>query len=65
MIDLHEHEELMRRIREEIVDGLDEEMELEIEDHDSEATGDAAERHRERVRYFRELFRLQGELVKL
>ena len=65
MIDLHEHEELMRRIREEIVDGLDEEMELEIEDHDSEAKGDAAERHRERVRYFRELFRLQGELVKL
>jgi polyphosphate kinase 2 len=65
MIDSHEHEELMRRIREEIVDGLDEEMELEIEDHDSEATGDAAERHRERVRYFRELFRLQGELVKL
>ncbi|NBS93505.1 MAG: polyphosphate kinase 2 [Betaproteobacteria bacterium] len=64
-MDLHEHEELMRRIREEIVDGLDEEMELEIEDHDSEATGDAAERHRERVRYFRELFRLQGELVKL
>jgi polyphosphate kinase 2 len=65
MIDLHEHEELMRRIREEIVDGLDEEMELEIEDYDSEAKGDAAERHRERVRYFRELFRLQGELVKL
>ncbi|NCU94706.1 MAG: polyphosphate kinase 2 [Betaproteobacteria bacterium] len=64
-MDLHEHEELMRRIREEIVDGLDEEMELEIEDHDSEAKGDAAERHRERVRYFRELFRLQGELVKL
>jgi len=67
MIDLHEHEELVRRIREEIVDGLDEEMELEIEDHDSggELGRDIGERRAERIRYFRELFRLQGELVKL
>jgi polyphosphate kinase 2 len=64
MIDPQAHEDLMKRIREEIVDSLDEEMELEIEDRDSE-TGDMAERHRERVQYFRELFRLQGELVKL
>jgi len=64
MIDPQAHEDLMKRIREEIVDSLDEEMELEIEDRDSE-TGDMAARHRERVQYFRELFRLQGELVKL
>jgi len=67
MIDLHEHEELVRRIREEIVDSLDEEMELEIEDHDSggELSRSIGERRAERIRYFRELFRLQGELVKL
>ena len=65
MIDLQQHEELVRRIREEIVDGMDEEMELEIEDRDSEISGDASERQKERVKYFRELFRLQGELVKL
>jgi polyphosphate kinase 2 len=42
-------------------------MELEIEDHDSGTAldGDSAERRAERIRYFRELFRLQGELVKL
>ncbi|MBU3693678.1 MAG: polyphosphate kinase 2 [Rhodocyclaceae bacterium] len=67
MIHTDDNEDLIRRIREEIVDGLDEEMELEIEDHDSgsEARGDADERRAERIRYFRELFRLQGELVKL
>jgi len=67
MIDVTDNEDLIRRIREEIVDGLDEEMELEIEDHDSGTAldGDSAERRAERIRYFRELFRLQGELVKL
>ncbi|MCF8191851.1 MAG: polyphosphate kinase 2 [Burkholderiales bacterium] len=69
MIDItpEQHEELMRRIREEIVDGLDEEMELEIEDgHGGSESGLSLDERREaRVRYFRELFRLQGELVKL
>jgi len=66
MIDGSDNEALIRRIREEIVDGLDEEMELEIEDHEAVGTpGDAGERRAERIRYFRELFRLQGELVKL
>lgn len=69
MLDItpEQHEELMRRIREEIVDGLDEEMELEIEDgHGGSESGLSLDERREaRVRYFRELFRLQGELVKL
>jgi polyphosphate kinase 2 len=66
MIDGSDNQELIRRIREEIVDGLDEEMELEIEDQETGAeAGDASERRAERIRYFRELFRLQGELVKL
>ena len=68
MIDLdpEHHEELIRRIREEIVDGLDEEMELEIEDGQGSESGlSLDERRQARVQYFRELFRLQGELVKL
>jgi polyphosphate kinase 2 len=68
MLDItpEQHEEWMRRIREEIVDGLDEEMELEIEDGQSAGLGVGLdERRQARVHYFRELFRLQGELVKL
>jgi polyphosphate kinase 2 len=47
---------LQRRLHEEILDGLDEELEMELDDE--RATLD-------RRVYFRELFRLQGELVKL
>ncbi len=61
---------LMSRIHAELIDGYDEELELEIEDQfvDDLAAPDEAtqERLREDRRvYFRELFRLQGELVKL
>ena len=51
-------EELVRRLHDEAIDSLDEELELELEDGrdpDKQA----------RKQYFRELFRLQGELVKL
>ncbi len=41
-------------------DSLDEELELELDDHRLERTSTVA-----REAYFRELFRLQGELVKL
>jgi polyphosphate kinase 2 len=62
-------EELIRRIRLDLVDGYDEELEMEIEDHHplpgtaagTEGTSEAAYRQK----YFRELFRLQAELVKL
>ncbi|RYY49157.1 MAG: polyphosphate kinase 2, partial [Comamonadaceae bacterium] len=61
-------DELMQRIARDLMDSYDEEIELEIEDRmiDGEqgnspvATDKAA-----RQAYFTELFRLQGELVKL
>ncbi|MDF3885151.1 polyphosphate kinase 2 [Cupriavidus basilensis] len=63
--------ELIRRIHREVADHYDEELELELEDHHvdtlfGEGGGglDDEERAARRL-YFRELFRLQGELVKL
>ena len=64
-------EEMMRRIRHDLIDSYDEELEMELEDQTlAQLTGDeplnATEQDKERRRqYFRELFRLQGELVKL
>jgi polyphosphate kinase 2 len=59
-------EALRERLERELLDGLDEELELEIEDEDRtdplRANGVGSD---ERKRYFRELFRLQRELVKL
>ena len=63
--------ELMRRIRNDLIDSYDEELEMELEDRNiDELVGDGkasrSEQDREhRRQYFRELFRLQGELVKL
>ena len=64
-------EALRHRLREDILDGLDEELEMEIDDDDDldGLVGDApsvppAPRLDRRV-YFEELLRLQGELVKL
>ncbi len=64
-------EELVRRIHRDLRDDFDEELELELEDRslDELARGDSHEltgdEKAERRAYFRELFRLQGELVKL
>ena len=62
-----EHDGLRQRIERELLDGLDEELELEVEDHDAEQASDRSSRSllSERSHYFRELFRLQRELVKL
>src|SRR5688572_24509498 len=62
-----DREELRQRIERELLDGLDEELELEVEDHDLLQGADAASDalRAERKFYFRELFRLQRELVKL
>ncbi len=63
-----DHQELMRRIERDLIDSYDEELELEVEDRhvDKLVTGGADEAdHSARHLYFRELFRLQGELVKL
>jgi polyphosphate kinase len=62
-------DELTRRLRHDLVDGYDEELEMELEDRtvtaDGEYAVDDAARRAQRRAYFRELFRLQGELVKL
>ncbi|HUN93271.1 MAG TPA: polyphosphate kinase 2 [Burkholderiaceae bacterium] len=67
-----ERAEIARRIERELLDSFDEELELETEDRldDALRRADAAQRGAatseiERRAYFRELFRLQGELVKL
>ncbi len=65
------HDELLRRIERDLLDSYDEELELEIEDRDPTAhlapgnNTDAETDKAQRVAYFRELFKLQGELVKL
>jgi len=61
-----DHEDLMQRIARDLVDGYDEELELEMEDrHVDEAGATTGSDKAARQAYFRELFRLQGELVKL
>jgi len=65
-----DQEELMRRVREDLLDSYDEELEMELEDRNIEelaAHGKplSAEDKLARRNYFQELFRLQGELVKL
>jgi polyphosphate kinase 2 len=63
--------DLVRRVRRDIADSFDEEIELELDDRDldpdtllpAQARSEADKE--ERRQYFRELFRLQAELVKL
>ena len=64
-------DELVRRIRNDMLDSYDEELEMELDDQHLERLAgvedvgrDAAAREARRL-YFRELFRMQGELVKL
>jgi polyphosphate kinase 2 len=62
-------EEMMKRLRGELLDGYDEELEMELEDRNIDAVAgvmtDSPAYRSARQQYFRELFRLQGELVKL
>ena len=61
-----DHQELMQRIAHDLIDSYDEELELEIEDRDVDGLGAYQPQDKlARQRYFKELFRLQGELVKL
>jgi polyphosphate kinase 2 len=68
---LPDHEELMQRIARDLIDSYDEELELEIEDRNidgldpSTTAATLATEKAARQAYFQELFRLQGELVKL
>jgi polyphosphate kinase 2 len=60
------HAALMRRIEHDLMDGFDEEIELELEDRSIEPFTDQSDSDRQaRNNYFKNLFRLQGELVKL
>ncbi len=65
------HEDLIKRIERDLLDSYDEELELEIEDRNPEGVGvdlgssNTDEQKAYRMAYFRELFKLQGELVKL
>ncbi|HEY8881729.1 MAG TPA: polyphosphate kinase 2 [Roseateles sp.] len=63
----HIDDELVKRIHRDLQDDFDEELELELEDRDyGTMPSDApADKPAARKRYFRELFRLQSELVKL
>ncbi|MDI1246983.1 MAG: polyphosphate kinase 2 [Rhodoferax sp.] len=69
-LDLNE-EKLIQRIRRDLADSNDEEFELELEDRNLDEMADGAQDveseayKNSRKLYFRELFRLQGELVKL
>jgi len=63
--------ELFQRIHRDVIDEMDEEFEMELEDHAPPEVAkpeSPAEKHmarEQRRRYFKELFRLQSELVKL
>jgi len=65
------HEDLVHRIERDLLDSCDEELELEIEDRDPQDSMDGLDSARSptdkqaQLTYCRELFRLQGELVKL
>jgi polyphosphate kinase len=63
-------DDIYRRIHLDVIDSLDEELEMEVDDwigvgaRSEPQLSDEAEQEY-RARYFKELFRLQGELVKL
>ena len=59
-------EDMLRRLQDDVIDSYDEELEMEVDDRILDGPGDlSAEARDARRLYFRELFRLQGELVKL
>lgn len=64
-------QQLIGRIHDELADSFDEELELELEDREIDpltlepVTDHSEEARAARRAYFRELFRLQGELVRL
>ena len=59
------NDHLVAQLREDLLDSLDEEFELEMEDRLGEDARRNPEAASSRIRYFRELLRLQTELIKL
>ena len=57
-------DEWYKRAREDILDSMDEELEMELDDGRLSPDGGSGSAMPRNV-YFKELFRLQGELVKL
>lgn len=55
----------MLRIREDMLDSLDEELEMEVDEHALADDQDPLLAKSERLQYFKNLLHLQGELVKL
>src|SRR5262245_12210871 len=67
---LDDHDAYGRRVQEEAIDSFDEELEMEIDDCRlasllTDPSGLSEDDRNKRHVYFKELFRLQGELVKL
>ena len=67
---MSDHQDQLRRIKDEIADSFDEELEMQMEEDRldelvAEGMVEPAEATLERKVYFRELFRLQHELVRL
>jgi polyphosphate kinase 2 len=60
-----ENSDYSYRIHQEMLDSFDEELELEIDDDRLDGSPESDEKKAARQRYFKELLRLQGELVKL
>ncbi len=58
-------EEQLAQLREDLLDSMDEEFELEMQDHLGEDAGRTGSTTSHRIQYFHELLRLQTELVKL
>jgi len=67
----HHDNQLIKRVHRELIDDYDEELEMEREDWEHVEPGaparpvEADSSHEARNLYFKELFRLQGELVKM
>jgi len=57
--------EQMLRLRDDILDSLDEEIEMEFDDQVEDVAYQSRDSQINRFQYFRNLLRLQGELVKL
>ena len=60
-----ENSDYSYRIHQEMLDSFDEELELEIDDDRLDGSPESDEKKAARQKYFKELLRLQGELVKL
>ena len=65
-IGLTPEQEMFARLRAELADSYDEELEMELDDRMASGEDHGSDESKAaRQQYFQELFRLQGELVKL